>query len=256
MKRFNSPGISSPHYFTSSKRENSTRPRRPDFTWHLQSFLNQLVSLHSLMSMQPFHLVSIERLTFTGAAVPGYVKEYIEGNEAFLDLRSRRNTCRINEESSVRQPFDTPTETGVINGGGTCYQNVVWRLFLSSERCMALAAEPTAGRFFSSVNQEDDLGFHVFDLILKIAAGDFEASKERLKEFWTILQEQPVDHREIPWTPGRQQDPVELLTRWFAKSLRSNLLSPAFGHVFKASVSCPVLSAFHSEANSFLRTFA
>lgn len=114
---------------------------------------------------------------------------------------------------------------------------------------MALAAKSTAGKFFSGVNQEDDLGLHVFDLVSKIAAGDFEASRERLKKFWTILQKQPVDHQELPWTLGRQQDPVELLTKWFSQNLRTNLLTPAFGHIFQGVVCCPTLSAFRSEAN-------
>lgn len=44
------------------------------------------------------NLFEIERLTFTGSAVPGSVKEYIEGNKGFLDLLSRLNTRRSNED--------------------------------------------------------------------------------------------------------------------------------------------------------------
>ncbi|KAM0724308.1 hypothetical protein Q7P37_000190 [Cladosporium fusiforme] len=175
-----------------------------------------------------------------GAATPGYVTDYLEGKEGSIDLV--RHKVRVNrkskDKSSLRQSLGAHTDTGVVNGGSTCYQNVVFRLLLSSEAVMSLVTAQDAVNVFLSAEKENDIDFHVFDLVLNIARKNFEGSKDRLRKFWEILAENSTSAGEQPWTTGRQQDPAELITKFFLQDLRISFLIPAWAHGLKTKDDC------------------
>lgn len=100
------------------------------------------------------------------------------------------------------QSENTKTQTGVFNGGNTCYQNGMFRLILSSKRALDLLLHggeaPRAGN--------EELGQKLFELIQAIKAKSFDGSKHLLQQLWTHFGE---DHSLRQYAPGRQQDAEE-----------------------------------------------
>lgn len=104
------------------------------------------------------------------------------------------------------QGRDTQTQTGVINGGNTCYQNVTIRLIMSSHPVLERLLELREGEF-----PEGGIGLPrpLFDLISAIQARHFVESKTLLKLVWDLL-----GNKDRAWGPGNQQDMEEFLTSW------------------------------------------
>lgn len=112
-----------------------------------------------------------------------------------------------------RQDARVDTQTGVFNGGNTCYQNSAFRIFLSS---------PGVRQSFQSLLQGQLLGQDktaeiLANLFQNVLQQVFERSKKQLQLFWKELETQSS-----VFQPGFQQDIDEFLTQ---------IIMPAFEDV-------------------------
>ncbi|KAF2487393.1 hypothetical protein BDY17DRAFT_319939 [Neohortaea acidophila] len=120
------------------------------------------------------------------------------------------------------QSGNTKTQTGVFNGGNTCYQNGMFRLILSSKRAPDVLLHggeaPPAGN--------EELGQKLFELIQAIKAKSFDGSKHLLQQLWTHFGK---DHSLRQYVPGKQQDAEEFFRHVMMDGL-GEIPRTAFGH--------------------------
>lgn len=118
------------------------------------------------------------------------------------------------------QPAEVQTQTGLYNGGNTCYQNSGFQMVLSSS---------AAREALSQALQSGNLGGTeickiLSDMFQSVIAEDFGESKTQLRLFWAELREQGSMFK-----PGRQQDAEEFLTSCLGPEF-ADVLTTAWGY--------------------------
>ena len=122
------------------------------------------------------------------------------------------------------------TSTGVFNRGNTCYQNVAWRLILSSQRAIENLASLTADDFPKG---ELDPQYHIYNLFQLIPVGAFDESRKSLIRLHELYQ-----NKRSVWAPGPQQDMTEFLgEEILGGGNMGTALEPAFRHTTVTEVS-------------------
>lgn len=172
-----------------------------------------------------------------GGAIPDYIDNYLDGQGGSLEV-TRRGVQRLPRseraayQGAAEQPRNTFTETGVYNGGNTCYQNVVYRLMLSSNAVTSNLSRPNIADLFDRTGDDDaKIGFHLFKLLRAIEEVDFETSKVSLRNVWAALKA-----KDPKWARGIQQDAHELIHD-FEGAFLKYILVPSWEHHVQSQVS-------------------
>jgi hypothetical protein len=172
----------------------------------------------------------------TGGAIPAYLDDYLEGKTGAQPVvrrgvNSLSRSGRRAYPGAAAQPDNILTETGVYNGLNTCYQNVVFRLMLSSTAITANLARPQIEGFFNEGDTDATISFRLFKLLRAIKEGSFDLSKACLKLLWAALRK-----KDCKWAPGRQNDADEFV-HIFPDPFRECILDPSWEHDVQCQVS-------------------
>lgn len=105
---------------------------------------------------------------------------------------------------------------------------------LSSEQVMSSISNGSVEIFPEPRNEDDAIGFRVYNLLVAISSGDFVLSKECLKKIWPVLET-----KDAQWKLGVQQDAEELVSGFLLGAFRQSFLEPAWNHHQQEHVSPP-----------------
>ena len=169
-----------------------------------------------------------------------------------LLLRGRRGiTHNYKQHPAATARTDAVTQTGLKNGGNTCYQNAMFTVLSNSvlrpgaiqfalfrpPPITTAGAQPQidAAAIDQAMGGITDIGKALLHMFRNMSTAQVDAAYTRLREFWkwTDSQAQFVEFRR-----GLQQDPSEFL---------SLLLSKQFGYVPNTDDSFFRLSANHEQ---------
>lgn len=155
----------------------------------------------------------------------------------------------VHHQDAKPQPEDTMTQTGVINGGATCYQNVTIRQVQSSPAARnAIFSNPIAEEGEEEGEEAErvrnDLHRIIYKMLECIQQENFEDSKKLLVKMWQVFK----DEKSAFAPDWRQQDAEEFLTQVFLKHFEGELKS-AWGHITETQVCDLTVTADREDAD-------